>query len=277
MSLNEKYIILGNVDGTPTLLYHANAYTPEMYEPFVDNFPDRKFIILKQRPLWDSKVQTIKDWSLFTDDLIAFCDEMGLRNIDAFGHSLGAVSIWKASVIRPDLFAKTILIDPVVLPEDTVRWVSFLPYKLKARIRPVIKIASLRKNWWPSKEEARTHLGSKSVFKVFTPEVFDLFIKYGILDNEDGSARLAFPREWEAMIYASPENIWKFIKKTHKEIFIIRAQRSNVISIESWGKMQTSNSKNKYFEMQDVAHLIPFEKPNELAAIIKEYIQSKTN
>ncbi|MCB0645059.1 MAG: alpha/beta hydrolase [Saprospiraceae bacterium] len=276
MPFKDKFIVLGNEEGKATLLYHANAYNPEMYGPFVRNFPDRKFIALKQRPLWDSNVKTIRDWSIFTEDLISFCDEMGINAIDAIGHSLGAVAIWKASVKRPDLFKNIVLIDPVVLPQETVRWVNFLPFKLKARIRPIIKIASLRKNWWASKEEAASHLGSKSVFKRFTPEVFDLFIQYGIHKNDDGSASLAYPREWEAMIYASPENIWKFLSKTEKEIFLIRAEHSNVLSGESWLKLQKHNNQNEYFEMKGVGHLIPFEKPVELARIIADYLAEKT-
>lgn len=276
MQFENKFIVLGNQEGKATLLYHANAYNPEMYEPFVRNFPDRKFIALRQRPLWDSNVKTIRDWSIFTEDLISFCDEMGIKSIDAIGHSLGAVAIWKAAVKRGDLFNNIVLIDPVVLPEETVRWVYFLPFKLKARIRPIIKTATLRKNWWSSKKEAAEHLGSKSVFKRFTPEVFDLFIQYGIKENADGSASLTYPREWEAMIYASPENTWKFVSKTEREIFLIRAQHSNVLSEESWLRLQKRNILNKYAEMPGVGHLIPFEKPDALARIIVDYLKEKS-
>ena len=276
MLFEDKFIVLGNEEGKATLLYHANAYNPEMYEPFVRNFPDRKFIALRQRPLWDVNVKTLRDWSIFTEDLIAFCDEMGITSIDAIGHSLGAVAIWKASIKRGDLFNNMVLIDPVVLPQETVRWVNFLPFKLKARIRPIIKIANSRKNWWASKDDAANHLGSKSVFKRFDPEVFDLFIQYGIRENEDGSASLAYPREWEAMIYASPENTWKFSSKTKREILLIRAQHSNVLSEESWLKLQKSNTWNKYIEMPAVGHLIPFEKPHQLARIIADYLKEKT-
>lgn len=273
MTASENFIILGNESGTPTLLYHANAYNPEMYQPFLRHFPDRKFIALRQRPLWDDKVKSIKDWSLFTDDLIRFCDEQGFQHIDFMGHSLGATSAWKAASKRQDLFKKIVLIDPVALPEEIVKWVGLLPFKLKARIRPIIKIATLRKNVWESKEEARAHLGSKSVFKKFDPEVFDLFIEYGIKEIADGKVGLSFPREWEAMIYASPENVWKFIGKTKQEIFVIKAEHSNVISEESWSKIQQTQKLNTYVEMPDVGHLIPFEQPEKLADLIKAYLE----
>lgn len=272
--MQEKFVLLGNQQGVPLLLYHANAYMPELYIPFLRQLPEYKVTALRQRPLWDKTVQKIKDWDIFTQDLIRFCDENNIAQIDAIGHSLGAVAIWKALSLRPELFNKVVLIDPVILPEETVRWVSLLPYKLKERIRPVIKIASLRRNQWASREEARIHLGSKGVFKKMDPEVFDLFIKFGIVPGENGFM-LAFPREWEAMIYASPENTWKFMAKTTKQIMIIKAQHSNVISNETWEKVKSKNANNLYVEMKDVGHLIPFEKPKEIGTMIASFLDRK--
>jgi len=272
--MQEKFVLLGNQQGSPLLLYHANAYMPELYIPFIRQLSGYKVTALRQRPLWDKRVQKIKDWDIFTQDLITFCDENQISKMDVIGHSLGAVAIWKALSQRPDLFNKVVLIDPVILPEETVRWVSLLPYKLKERIRPVIKIASLRRNQWSTREEARLHLGSKGVFKKMDPEVFDLFIEYGIIPNENGFT-LAFPREWEAMIYASPENTWKFMSKTTKRILIIKAQHSNVISNETWEKVKTKNNNNLYVEMEEVGHLIPFEKPKEIGTMIATFLESK--
>ncbi len=272
--MQEKFVLLGNQDGVPLLLYHANAYMPELYIPFIRHLPGYKVTALRQRPLWDKTVKKIKDWDIFTQDLITFCDENQISHINAIGHSLGAVAIWKALSLRPDLFNKVVLIDPVILPEETVRWVSLLPYKLKERIRPIIKIASLRRNKWSSRAEARSHLGSKGVYSKMDPEVFDLFLQHGIVPFE-GEFTLAFPRDWEAMIYASPENTWKFMSKTTKEILIIKAQHSNVISNETWEKVKKKNSNNLYVEMEDVGHLIPFEKPKEIGTMIATFLQNK--
>ena len=194
-----------------------------------------------------------------------------MRKINAIGHSLGAVAILKASVLRPDLFNKIVLIDPVMLPEDKVRWVRYLPFKLKVRLRPIIKIASLRKNHWASRADAHAHLSQKSVFKRLKPSIFDTYIEKGLVhDDEKGGFKLAFPREWEAMIYASPENIWKFIFHSKANISIIKAEHSDVISHETWTKLEKLPLNFTRIEMKKVAHLIPFEKPSELAHLIND-------
>lgn len=267
----DKYITFGDPSSNPTLLLHANAYNPYMYEEFIRHLGLAHVIAPMHRPLWDKNVPQLKDWSIFADDLIRFMDEHQLRNINAIGHSLGAVSILKASVIRPDLFNKIVLIDPVLLPEDKVRWVRYLPFKLKVRLRPIIKIASLRKNHWASRADAHTHLGHKPVFKRLKPSVFDTYIDTGLVhDDEKGGFKLAFPREWEAMIYASPENVWKFIFHAKSSIALIKAEHSDVISHETWTKLEKLPSNFKRIEMKKVAHLIPFEKPEELADLIKD-------
>jgi pimeloyl-ACP methyl ester carboxylesterase len=270
----DKYITFGNSEKTPTLLLHANAYNPYMYEELIDLLGLDYVIAPKHRPLWDNNVQHLKDWSIFMEDLVAFMDQHNLKNINAIGHSLGAVSILKASVLRPDLFNKILLIDPVLLPEERVRWVRYLPYKLKVRLRPIIKIASLRRNHWPTRKEAHTHLGSKSVFKRLKPSIFQTFIEKGIVhDYTKGGFTLAFPREWEAMIYASPENIWKFIFHSKSDIAIIKAEHSDVINDETWKRLEKLPSNFRRFEMKDVAHLIPFEKPDKLVElIVKEHL-----
>ncbi|HMP31557.1 MAG TPA: alpha/beta hydrolase [Saprospiraceae bacterium] len=269
MNIYDKYITFGNSDKTPTLLLHANAYNPYMYEEFISYLGLAYVIAPLHRPLWDDKVPHLKDWNIFMEDLIIFMDQHNLKKINAIGHSLGAIAIMKASVLRPDLFNKIVLIDPVMLPEEKVRWVRYLPFKLKVKLRPIIKIASLRRNHWPSREDAHKHLISKSVFKKLKPSIFDTFINKGIVpDDKNGGFKLAFPREWEAMIYASPENIWKFIFHSTSQIAIIKAEHSDVISQESWQKLEKLPPNFIRIEMPDVAHLIPFEKPDELARLI---------
>ena len=268
VTMNEKFIQLGNPNGKKILLVHANAYTPEMYNYFISILGDYHVIAPRHRPLWQREANKIKDWDIFCRDLVLFMDEHKISNIDAIGHSLGAVSIWKASWKRPDLFNKIILVDPVVIPEELVRWMSLVPYKIKERIRPIIKIASLRKTSWSSREEAHAHLGSKSVFKRFVPEIFDTYIQTGVIPDGNGRYTLAFPREWEARIYSSPENTWKFMGKIDKQIHVIRAEHSNVINDETWEKMKAKNKINNYIFMPQAGHLVPFEDPLRLADII---------
>lgn len=248
---------------------HANAYTPRVYLKFFRHLNiDATIYAPKHRPLWDRNPKNIQDWSIFRDDIIQYMDKNHLSGIVGIGHSLGAVALWMASIKRPDLLSSLILIDPVILPKDIAGFIKYLPYALKKRMRPVIKIASKRKDTWKSREEVHDYLLTKKIFKRFDAEVYDAFIKYGMIDNQDGSVSLAYPRAWEARVYASAQNIWAMMHKSSVPMTIIRAQFSNVINDENWSKTMKLVPNCEFIEMPDVGHLIPFEKPEECAKVI---------
>lgn len=266
---NSKFVVFGKKSENPIVLAHANAYFPEMYTKFITSIGNPYVIAPKHRPLWQPEASSIRDWSIFANDLILFMDDQKLSNVVCIGHSLGAVALWRASTQRPDLFKKIILIDPVVLPQDVVLWLRYLPYALKRRMRPIIAIAAARRDQWLSREEAREHLGARKVFKRFEPDVFDTFITHGIIPDPKGNGyTLAFPRAWESYIYASPDNIWRYMHKGIVPIHIIRAENTDVMTSSTWEKLKTLPAPYTFEQINGVGHLVPFENTQRIADII---------
>lgn len=254
-------------------LLHANAYTPECYNKFVEPLTHQYSVrAFRQRPLWEGECPSqLKNWSMFADDLIAMMDEYGHKNVIGIGHSLGGIATWLASIRRPDLFSRIVLIDPVIMPQPMVRVTQFIPYWYKRRKIPIVKIALNRRNQWKDREEVRAHLGAKKVFQRFDPEVFEDFLNYGIVDQQRG-VTLAYPREWEARVYGTAPNLWKIMPKTTIPVHIIKAQYSDVISEDTWIKTQGNTKNATFYEMPKVGHLIPFEKPLILADYIVSFL-----
>ncbi len=261
-----KRIDLGG-QGASLQFIHANAYTPECYntllKPLIEHY---RVHLFRQRPLWpdESPIQ-LESWNLFADDLINMMDDHGDRKVIGIGHSLGGIATWLASIQRPDLFSRVILIDPVILPYRITVMSSLLPRTLMSKINPIIKIAQNRRTKWKDRDEARQHLGSKKVFQRFHPEVFDDFLRYGLRAKQDGTLTLSYPREWEAQVYSTGPNMWRTMKQNVVPVHIIKAQHSDVITANSWDKIKARVPLGSFYEMPDVGHLIPFEKPLLLA------------
>lgn len=262
-------------DGPPIQFLHANGYAPEVYTKFLSSFLNQFEVnALRLRPFWpDEAANKLKTWHLFVDDLIKMMDDLGHTNVIGIGHSLGAVVSWLASVRRPDLFSRLILIDPVILPLKFIRLSQFSPYWLQKRQHPMIKTASNRRNVWKDEEEARAHLGGKKVYQRFDKEVFDDFIRYNLKSLDEGLT-LAYSREWEARVYASAPNVWSHMSKTTVPIHIIKAQYSDVITAETWRKIQDKTPNGSFYEMPGVGHLVPMEKPDLLAKHILSVLAS---
>ena len=270
-----KRIDLGG-SGPSLQLIHANAYTPECYTTFLEGLTsDYSIHLYRQRPLWPNESpKQLKHWKLFADDLIQMMDDSGDQKVIGIGHSLGGIATWLASIKRPDLFSKIILIDPVIIPYWPLKLMSIMPRAFNDKIFPIVKIAQNRRNEWDSKESVRQHLGSKKVYQRFHPKVFDDFLDHAIRKRDDDKFTLSYPREWEAKVYATGPNLWSIMKSNVVPVHIIKAQYSDVITSNSWDKIQKRVPNGTFYEMPRVGHLIPFEKPYELADHIREVLKN---
>ena len=271
-----KKIDLGGT-GPVMQMLHANAYTPECYrtllEPLKSAFTIHQY---RQRPLWPGEThEQLSNWTLFANDLIDMMDQHGDRQVIGIGHSLGGIATWLASIKRPDLFSRVILIDPVILPYWPIQMMSIMPGFLMKKFLPIVKVAQNRRTSWTDRDEARNHLGSKKVFQRFNPAVFEDFLNYGLKEKEDGTLTLSYPREWEAKVYSTGPNLWSIMKTNKVPVHIIKAQYSDVITANAWQKIQARVPKGSFYEMPNVGHLMPFEKPMLVAEHIREILASQ--
>jgi pimeloyl-ACP methyl ester carboxylesterase len=93
------------------------------------------------------------------------------RPIVGVGHSMGGCQIANLALIHPRLFETLILIDPVI-----ARFVSFT-----GNISPAFASA-MRRDRWPSREEAATAMKRNKFYQTWDPRVFDRWIQFGLRD-----------------------------------------------------------------------------------------------
>lgn len=265
-------LVIENRDEPVIQFLHANAYTPGCYRQFCTHLGIGKILLPSQRPLWEnSSPDSFHSWHILANDIIRHMDEKGRTNIIGIGHSMGGVASWLAAIKRPDLFKQLILIDPVILPIKAVRTLHLLPMSLKKKYFPMVKIASRRRDQWDSKEDAGSYFLSKKVFQRFEPGVLEDFLNDGLIKTGSG-VRLAYPGSWEAQVYATPPNMWKYMKKNPCPITIIRAEYSDVINEERWSRIKSKMAHATFIQMDGARHLIPFEDPERCAAVVREAI-----
>jgi len=93
------------------------------------------------------------------------CDDIRRQSLNpqmkfyAFGHSMGALAICAAQVLRPSLFDRAILIEPVIFPIASLNRGEF----------PLVIASLKRKAGFASFAEAKANFLSKEVFKAFDP------------------------------------------------------------------------------------------------------------
>lgn len=99
--------------------------------------------------------------------------------IYGLGQSWGAATITMASALHPRLFTGIISIEAVLDTGHRLRsWLPKPPAPSEHGALSVLK----RRDSWPSRAEARKNLSAKRAFAAFDAEVFDLSMRYDLLD-----------------------------------------------------------------------------------------------
>lgn len=272
--LNLSYIETG--EGRAVHFAHANGFPAGVYSSIIDGLSkEHKVYALNHCSRFrcdrvcDTRPVKVEHWEHIADELIGFLDGMGRKPYTGIGHSLGGVSTMIASVKRPDLFSKIIMLDPVLLAPRLILLIRFMRLIGMRGKFPLAVRARKRRDGWESKAEAEEYFKDKALFKDWDDSSFKAYIEYGFAELEDGSVRLFCPPETEAQMFESYcVNVWKWVKKLKVPAVIIRGENSDTLLDASWdlfGRLQPSVKK---IVAPGAGHLFPLEKPGETLELI---------
>ncbi len=254
---------------------HANAYPPRCYRQFLELLtPHFHVVAMEQRPLWpDADPAELTDWQLLSEDMIRLFDEQGWRQVIGVGHSMGAVAMMRTAVTRPDLFRALVMVEPVFLLPALLEMAAAHPdaaYQL-----PLVQSALRRRRQFESREYAFERWRRKSVFARWSDESLQDYVNYALIpDAENSGFRLAYPREWEARIYALPPQwVWDVLPQVAQPTLGIRGAETDTIAPEAWQLWQEKQPQAQFVEMADAGHMLLMERPSAAAQIILDVMR----
>lgn len=189
------------------------------------------------------------------------------------GHSAGGVLILIAASLRPELFNKVILIEPIFFSS----WKRFLILLLKKVglsifIGPTKKTLK-RKSTFITRREALEYFKGKNIFSKFDDACLSDYIEHGLKKRENGF-ELVFSKKTESDIYRSTYT--KHLKGIERlDGTLIYGNKSSMFkkSDVMWWKRKYPNFKT--IEL-DEGHLFPLEKPVKTAEIINKILMQNT-
>ncbi|MDB4655835.1 alpha/beta hydrolase [Flavobacteriales bacterium] len=258
---------------------HANGFPPETYQTLIDELKsNHQVVAMNLKPLWpNSDYREFKNWETVGDDLIKFLDQRGLKNIIGMGHSFGGIATVIAAYKRPGLFSRLVLIEPVVLPDWVYLMTKFLPRYFLKKSNPIVKSTLVRTDTWESKEAAFNHFRPKKLFADVGDKELRDYINAGTTNGTSDTVSLAYSREWEAQVYMTFSNPWGYITKLQTPYLALRGETSTTIREATWIKWQKLKGSNVLIQFDDCGHLLPIEKPEEMAKTILSYLDSKNS
>jgi pimeloyl-ACP methyl ester carboxylesterase len=256
--------------GPPLHFAHANGFPPAIYRRLFEVFRTRyRVVSMEARPLWPgTEPAVLDDWSLLADDLRDELGRRGIRGCVGVGHSLGAVCSLLAAAGDPGLFSAVVAIDPIVL----TGWHSRLWGVMKAvgvgDALPIVRGARRRRHHWPDRDSVRAGYRSKKMFRWWEPEVFDDYLRYGIVAGRDGVV-LRYPKAWEAQVFrVSPHDLWPLLRRMPVPTIFVEGEHSDTFLPPAADRVRREVPGTRVLVNPESSHFVPMERPGEMGRAI---------
>lgn len=196
------------------------------------------------------------------------------RTIVSIGHSLGGSCLTLAATTQPSLFSSLVVIDPFICAPYT---------DAEPVITAFVHGALARRTEWSSRTEARSAFLSTPFFRAWHPAMLDIYLNTALYHPDPSSERVALktPGVQEAILYESriPIELWQMVETLDERVAVrwIMPSGKSVFGgdpsmAQSLVWRRPANSSNIIIQ---ASHMIPQERPFEVAADLFDFIKQK--
>lgn len=269
-------------EGPLALLHHANGFCAGMWALLAEDLrPHYRVVALDARGHGDSTAPPpgpAYEWMNFVDDLIPLAErlaeEQGAAIAYGIGNSFGGLVTAYAAGLRPDLFERVAMLDPVIRPKSgsIEDYREHMPVPSgDAGSHPLAEAARRRQRVWPSRELALEKWTGKEMFENWDPRALRLYVDEGMRDREDGQAELKCDPKVEAAVFdgAGIVDIFDVAEKIEAPTLMLRAGRG-YFPMALYEQVAAAIPDAKLLEL-DIDHLMPMQNPPELAVVLLEF------
>lgn len=268
-----------NKNGLPLHFLHANGYPPEVYKNLFELLQNQYHLFgMKLRPLWDeSNIEDVKNWKIFSDDLLRFLSDRELDSVVAVGHSIGATVTLRAALQNSNKFRALVLLDPVLfIPSFIFMWKILYALGLGERLHPKVAGALRRRKTFDNLETVFRGYRTREVFKYMSDESLRNYIQGITQQKPDGTYELVFSPEWESQIYLTglqDFDIWNNLHKLEIPTLIIRGKESDTFLEKAEKLIRKKNLKIHFVVLEKATHIFPLEYPKEVFNIMNNFLK----
>ena len=270
----------GNPAGPRVMLSHGNGLAIDAYFPFWSLMLPRYDVIVFDfrnhgaNPLHGGAGHDLEH---FVSDMERVWKEtqreFGPKPIAGLFHSLSALAAIRHALERPDRWRALVLFDPPIYPREghPLRDSQQTDKDLLA------ERAKRRTERYPSPHEFARQLASRSAFKRWRPEAYELMAHATLRhDERSGEWELACPRELEARVFSENRDpsLWLKLGEVKVPVKLIGADPH----IEGAGppaliaKAIAEEIPLEYESIPDTTHFLQIERPELCLRAVKSFL-----
>lgn len=251
---------------------HANGFPAGSYSTLLSYLSDDFEIGMIDRLGHHKDYPVTDNWSFLVKQLIDYFECTYTQPVYAVGHSLGGILSMMVATQRPDLVKGLIMLDAPLLTAFEARSLTLVKrLGWMDKVTPSGRTLG-RKEEWGSVEQASNYFRGKRLFSAFDERCLNDYVNNGTQEHIDGGRRLHFNVEAEISIYRTIPSNLHCTKRLSMPSAVIAAKYSDVFKRRHGFKM--SRQLGMDVSWLEGTHMLPLEKPEATAKLIKKYISS---
>jgi pimeloyl-ACP methyl ester carboxylesterase len=249
---------------------HANGFPAPCYAEMLAPLARRYRIGWIEALGTDPRHPPTEGWPHLVEQLIETLErEYGGAPVYGVGHSLGAYLSFLAAARRPELFRAIVMLDAPVIGALRGRGLGAAKrLGIVDRVTPA-GMTRERRREWTSHEEAKAHFRSRRLFRHFTDECLEDYVRHGLV-GRPGHYRLRIDPEIEYRIYRTiPHDMSRHLRELKVPAGFVGGTESDVLRRLGMRAMRGP----RFLKLRvPGGHLFPFEQPLAAAAAIEELL-----
>jgi pimeloyl-ACP methyl ester carboxylesterase len=259
-------------NGPSLIMLHATGFLPWVWHPVArglscDYDVTAPFFCKHREPNMENGGI---GWKNLAQDLVKLMDVLKIkRPYYLVGHSMGGAVATLATALLGLQPEAMVLIEPIILPEQ------FYGFSPTVEQHPLASKSIKRRNHWEDRQEAREYLLSKKFFASWDPEVLEIYLQYGIVENS-GGLTLACQPDKEAALFlgSSQENPWPVLSRVQCPVLVLEGETTENKGIIPFEEAAAAMPNGEFQIVKGAGHLIPMERPRKTQALIKDFFES---
>jgi pimeloyl-ACP methyl ester carboxylesterase len=253
-------------DGPPIVILHATGFLARIYQKNALALRSSgRVYAYDQLGHGDSEVPDLGDisWYRTADDLEEFLVATGLHGVRAFGHSAGGTAIAAVAARRPDLIARAMLVEPVIVdPADPLERPNDL-YERTLKRKPMFdSLAAMYANF-----------ANRPPYSAWRADVLRDYCEHGTRAAADGTRVLKCPPEVEARLYQTARDFdgLSHILACSVPMLVVFGERSDSPGLAFAKRVVHGAPHRRVVVVPGAGHLVPMEQPDEVARLALEF------
>jgi pimeloyl-ACP methyl ester carboxylesterase len=266
---------------TEAVFLHANGFTASTYLGMLTPLAaSHRILAVDQRGHGRSTLPAQplgrSSWLDLRDDLVALLDQLEGGPLVLSGHSMGATVSILAAAARPQRVRALVLFEPVLLPPELVA-------QLQGQVRaegdpwpdfPLVQGALRRRADFESRAAAVKAFLGRGAFRSWPDAAVADYAADGVLEQPDGTVRLACAPLWEASNYcAQGHDGWAALRTLACPVRVLRAELGSTCDPEAAQAVAAERPAVTVEVVAGASHFIPQERPELALAALSSLLE----